>query len=132
MKAAPEKYRLINHPVLGTNSGDGNKGMFIIPHPKIEKYFLQCVISDGAGWEHVSVTIQSTIRKVERCPTWEEMCIVKDIFFEPEETVMQLHPPKSQYVSTHPYCLHLWRPLGIALPLPDPRMVGKVGDNVQK
>lgn len=57
----------------------------------------------GWPWEHVSVSTE------ERCPTWDEMCKVKDWFWDPEEAVFQLHPPKSEYVNTHPYCLHLWR-----------------------
>jgi len=65
---------------------------------------LRVIASAAGGWEHVSVSLRT------RCPTWEEMCYVKGIFFGEEETVMQLHPPKSQYVNHHPYCLHLWRP----------------------
>lgn len=61
-------------------------------------------ISDGGGWDHVSVSFKT------RCPTWGEMCTVKDWVFKPEEAVMQLHPPKSDYRSHHPFCLHLWRP----------------------
>ncbi|WP_456813633.1 MULTISPECIES: DUF7694 domain-containing protein [unclassified Bradyrhizobium] len=45
------------------------------------------------SWEHVAV---STPR---RCPNWEEMCFVKDLFWNEEECVMQLHPPHSQYVN---------------------------------
>jgi len=66
----------------------------------------------GIDWEHVSV---STLK---RCPNWQEMCFIKDLFFDPEETVMQLHPPKSRYVNIHPNCLHLWRPLKAEIPLP--------------
>lgn len=46
------------------------------------------------------------------------MCAVKDMFFKPEETVMQLHPAKSDYINVHPYCLYLWRPHDNAIPLP--------------
>ena len=58
----------------------------------------------GHGWEHVSV---STNR---RTPNWQEMAFVKDLFWDEEETVVQFHPPKSQYVNNHPHCLHLWKP----------------------
>lgn len=27
-----------------------------------------------------------------------------------EETVVQFHPPESEYVNNHLYCLHLWKP----------------------
>lgn len=71
------------------------------------------VASIYGGWDHVSVS-----RKT-RCPTWEEMCALKDLVFEPEETVMQLHPEKSEYVNNHPFCLHLWRPTGdLKIPMP--------------
>lgn len=63
-------------------------------------------------WEHVSVSTAT------RCPTWEEMCFVKSIFWEPEDVVMQLHPRESEYVNCHPYCLHLWRPVGVPIPTP--------------
>ncbi len=48
---------------------------------------------------------------------------VKDLFFEESEAVMQLHPPKKDYVNSHPYCLHLWRPRSIEIPLPNVDMV---------
>lgn len=131
MKAAPEQFRDRKHLVLGSDSSCGNNGFFVIPHPRIDKYFIHCMVSDGMGFEHVSVTIQSKKRKVERCPTWEEMCIVKNTFWSEDETVIQYHPPKSEYVSTHPYCLHLWKPIGIEIPLPNKLMVGVPGDNVQ-
>src|SRR5215831_8512364 len=56
----------------------------------------------GANWEHVSVST------AQRAPRWDEMCWVKDRFWEPEDTVVQYHPPKSLYVNCHPYTLHLW------------------------
>ena len=61
---------------------------------------------DGKPLEHVSVSLD------RRCPTWNEMSMIKDIFWEDEECVVQFHPPKSQYVNTHPYCLHMWRKVG--------------------
>lgn len=77
------------------------------------------IASSGGGWEHVSVHPKNQ----KRCPTWEEMCAVKDMFFEPEEAVMQLHPAHSEYVNIHPYCLHLWRPLEREIPLPPVKFV---------
>lgn len=84
----------------------GNNGAFEIPsqNPLGQQSFLRVIASDGGGWDHVSVSL------IDRCPTWDEMCFVKDFFFEPEETVVQYHPKASEYVNCHPYCLHLWRP----------------------
>jgi len=75
------------------------------------------IISSGTGpgcegWEHVSVSTAS------RTPSWTEMCFVKKMFWRDDECVMQLHPPESDYRSHHPYCLHMWRPLDVAIPMP--------------
>lgn len=67
-----------------------------------------CIASCGGGWDHVSVSMCSQ----KRCPTWDEMCAIKDMFFDPEECVVEYHPPKSRYINNHPFCLHLWRPNG--------------------
>ena len=61
--------------------------------------------ADEDGWEHVSVAPFNRI-----IPSWEDMCRIKDIFFEDEEAAIQMHPPKSQYVNLKDNCLHLWRP----------------------
>jgi len=82
-------------------------------------YEVGCQASNGMGWEHVSVSINR-----KRTPSWEIMNFVKDLFWDKEDTVIQFHPPRSQYVSYHPFCLHLWRPIGTEIPLPDPAMVG--------
>lgn len=67
---------------------------------------------DDGKWEHVSVSYNDENKKL---PSWTEMCAVKDVFWEPEEEVHQIHPKHSQYV--HGYgrkenILHLWRPVG--------------------
>lgn len=82
--------------------------------------FTYCVIeSFGGGWDHVSVSILN----VDRCPRWSEMCMIKDLFFESHENVMQLHPQQDRYVNNHPYCLHLWRPQNQEIPLPPTNFV---------
>lgn len=78
---------------------------------------LKVICSWGMGWDHVSVSLES------RCPSWAEMCWVKDLFFKPEECVVQYHPPESTYKHLHPYCLHLWRPQGAEIPMPSTEMV---------
>lgn len=71
--------------------------------PGIKENALLVIASCGGGWDHVSASFRN------RCPTWDEMCIIKDIFFEAEECVVQFHPPMSKYVNKHPFCLHLWK-----------------------
>lgn len=106
MKDAPnhaaEKFR--NH-AASYGVVDSNNGAFEVPYgSKPHVKVLRVIVSDGGGWDHVSVSLAN------RTPTWEEMCYVKDLFFRSDEVVMQLHPAKSEYVNFHPHCLHLWRP----------------------
>lgn len=67
---------------------------------------------DKDGWEHVSVLPLN----LEVFPSWNDMCFVKDMFWEDEEEVFQIHPKKSKYVNVMPNCLHLWRLKGFELP----------------
>lgn len=124
----PEKYRvtyktLTRFPTLAglvSDSSYGNSGAAIIPNGKGSELFI--IAADGEGWDHVSVTVIGR----DRCPNWEEMCFVKELFWSEEECVIQYHPPASEYVSQHPFCLHLWKPQGIELPLPPKIMVGTI------
>lgn len=81
-----------------------------------EEYFVMA--SDGMEWDHVSISHAKEI------PSWEVMCKVKEMFFEDEEVVMQLHPKKSEYVNMVNTCLHLWRPQNKNIPTPPSIMVG--------
>lgn len=100
---------------LASDDRFGNNGAFMVPY---KRETLAVIVSDQDGWDHVSVSLK------ERCPSWGEMCFVKDQFFEPEEAVMQVHPPRSDYVNYYPTCLHLWRPHNKRIPLPPSWMVG--------
>lgn len=117
----PEKFR-VKTGTMATTARAGNNGLFNIPLPHAQQ--LRVIASDGGFlgeqvWEHVSVSRQ------DRCPTWEEMCAIKSLFWiDPEDCVVQYHPPRSDYVNCHPFCLHLWRPVGITLPRPPSLMVG--------
>lgn len=114
----PEQYR-IRSGRAASDASYGNNGAFVVPL-KTNRQTVHVIASDGAGWQHVSVS------RPDRCPTWAEMCEVKDLFFGPDEWVMQFHPAASDYVNTHPFCLHLWRPVGRDFPLPEPWMVGSL------
>lgn len=91
---------------------------------------VQVIASDGCGWQHVSVSFGP---ESKRCPSWQVMCAVKELFWEPEDAVIQIHPPKSDYVNFHPGCLHLWRCTdGREQPLPPSIFVGPQNATVQK
>ena len=87
---------------------------------------LNFIMSWGAGFEHCSVSMAT------RCPSWEQMCAVKDAFWNDNEVCMQLHPAKKDYVNNHPYCLHIWKPIDKEIPLPPTIMVGIKDDYTSK
>ncbi len=76
------------------------------------------IASWGGGWDHVSVSLAS------RCPTWDEMCWIKELFWAKHESVIQYHPAKNEYVNCHRFCLHLWKPQNTVLPIPPLEFVG--------
>lgn len=106
---------------IGRLASEEGDGAFEIMMPGGEKFFV--IASTGMGWEHVSVSLVR-VNRLKRCPNWEEMCFVKELFWEPEDVVVQYHPAQSEYVKCHEFVLHLWRPTGQELPRPIPAMVG--------
>lgn len=100
MKKAPnaeaERYRVAG-PV-GTNYGS-----FRVPN-RCGAGHLNVLISEGLGWDHVSVSTPT------RVPNWQEMNNVAELFFKDDECLMQLRVPKSEHVNVHNYCLHWFRP----------------------
>jgi hypothetical protein len=119
----PEKQRIVNG-ALASRRTDGNNGAFVV-HLKANLW-AYCIASDGLGWEHVSVSLfkKTAARSIERCPTWEEMCFIKDTFWDEEDCILQFHPPRSEYVNNHPFVLHLWRPTTKKIAVPESILVG--------
>jgi hypothetical protein len=109
MFKVPEKNRVTTGR-LRTDSSYGRNGVFeFSPTPKCQ---YVCIASDEGGWEHVSVEVRASQignKYQTRYPTWNEMCRIKNIFWDEEDTVLQFHPAKSEYVNIHEHVLHLWR-----------------------
>jgi hypothetical protein len=117
-----EKGRVGKHPIVKSGPGD-RWGFFELEFrgSPLGSTVLRVLASEGdeqVPWEHVSVSTRT------RCPTWDEMCFVKDLFFEEDETVIQFHLAKSDYINFHKNCLHLWRPTQEVLPIPPTIAVG--------
>jgi hypothetical protein len=112
----------LRHPDYWASDPGENYGAFeTVPGPCGERLLM--VVSDGKldGWEHVSVSIDRKGRA--RLPNWEEMCFVKNMFWEAEDCVVQYHPPLSRSVNNY-RVLHLWRSLRHDFPQPPMEMVG--------
>lgn len=115
-----EQWRDRRHPIFRTKKGD-MFGVFWIPvrtHEAPLKVLCSPLDTGSEEWEHVSVSLPN------RCPMWEEMCRVKNLFWSPETCVVQYHPPESEYVNNAKYCLHLWRWLPGEFPRPPSILVG--------
>lgn len=104
------------HPLFGKSPNNSLQCFFFV----MRSAGVLRIISSGPAtateglhaWEHVSVSL------VNRCPTWEEMCQVKQMFWRDDEAVVQFHPPKLNYVNDHAFTLHLWKKAGANVELP--------------
>lgn len=125
MFKVPEEHRVTRGP-MQSHPQHGNNGMFIFLSPLdvTNQTKFVCIASDGLGWDHVSVQVTEQGKQEGRCPTWHEMCIVKDMFWAEEACVVQYHPARNEYVNCHPHVLHLWCPQEQELPKPPSFMVG--------
>lgn len=110
-----EKIKENKYLQIKKEGKDGFGGTF---YDKKSRCHLNFIMSWGAGFEHCSVSLPT------RCPSWEQMCAIKELFWEDDEVCMQLHPAKKDYINNHQYCLHIWRPINEEIPMPPSIMVG--------
>lgn len=109
----------VREGAFGSDDSFGCNGAFCL---WIDGQRVKIIASDGMGWKHISVSLQDNPKAT---PRWDLMCKVKDLFFEPEEIAIQIHPAKSEYINNHPGCLHLFRCTdGREQPLPPIWMIG--------
>ncbi len=114
-----DRYRVDMSDHYGSIGDDGN-GVFAIKS-SIDGTTLRVIASNGGDWDHVSVSHRKCV------PNWYEMEQIKRMFFEPDETCMQLHVPASDHINNHANVLHLWRPQLLEIPRPPAIMVGIEG-----
>ena len=120
-------------------------GTFLFPSPLGS--WLTVVSHDGlrndsfnpkaeTGWEHVYVVASERRTdgddcnwySKDRCPTWGEMCLVKDLFWAPHERVVLYHPPLNEYINNYEFSLHLWKWRDGAFPHPSIYLVAEPVD----
>lgn len=103
--------------------GDAGNGCFTVTRRSRGAMLrFVVVVSTDDDWEHLSVSLK------QRTPTWEEMAWIAELFFYPEERLVQYRPPAAEYVNMHPHCLHWWRSVRLTMPAPDPIAVGMLTD----
>lgn len=70
-------------------------------------------------WLHISLAHK------RRLPTYSELKEAKLIFIGEDKLAIQVFPPRNEFVSFHPFCLHLWH-CKTASPIPDFRKFGMI------
>lgn len=78
------------------------------------------ICSHGGGWNHVSICPY----KKSVMPTYYDLCLIKEMFWDEEEAVIHVFPPKSQHVNIMTNCLHLWECYYKEMVLPPSCFVG--------
>lgn len=66
-------------------------------------------------WAHASIS------HPKHYPYWDEILDVRYTFFDEDAEVVQVLPPRSEYVNVSKNCFHLWSPIG--------KRITPVGDN---
>lgn len=91
--------------------GNDKNGWFKIPlDPNYsgERGFYKVIASSGSGWDHVSISlVDNDNYMIERTLRWEEMEMIKRMFFLDNESVVEFHPNEEEYIDEHSYVLHL-------------------------
>lgn len=100
-----DKYR-VKHPFWPQTATSGAFKVFVKQRSFVVLAGIENTGDDGM-MEHISVTPTNQ----KRCPTWDEMAAIKDMFFDSEEEAIQYFPKRSRYINIHEYCLHIWRPV---------------------
>lgn len=115
MKSIEEIKKTPNLFIEAETKNDGMGGKY---YDKYTGKWLNFIFSYQMGWEHLSVSMPS------RTPTWDQMCVMKNIFWKKDEACVEYHPREEDYVNNHKHCLHIWRPTHEPLPTPPSILVG--------
>lgn len=115
MKKIEEIKKTPNLFIEAEAENDGIGGKY---YDKYSGKFLNFIFSYQMDWEHLSVSMPN------KTPSWDQMCMMKNIFWNEDEACAEYHPKKEDYVNNHKHCLHIWKPTNEVLPLPPSILVG--------
>lgn len=109
-----DKYRIRSEEIMDYfgSFGNADEGCFRFRYQGNKRNELQVIACAAEGWDHVSVSLK------KRLPTYKEMRFIKNLFFRADETALEYHVPETDHINIHDYCLHLWRPHDLEIPMP--------------
>lgn len=108
--------QIIQHPRVSVIEADANEGGAFLVRRNSGKP-LRVIASWQLDWDHVSVSLAT------KTPTYQDMKMVRRIFFKDDEWALEYHPPPKDYISVNDNVLHMWRPQSGTIPTPPKYMV---------
>lgn len=79
------------------------RGKWVYPIENTDAVVLSLATLD---WDHIAIDLE----ELGRCPTYPEMCKIKELFWaDSNQLALQIHPSQSDYVDIKHFRLHLWR-----------------------
>lgn len=69
---------------------------------------LRVIRSIDVDQENKRILLHISVSKQHSLPSWEDLVMVKETFSGKESRMFQCLPPRSEWVNSHPYTLHLW------------------------
>lgn len=91
--------------------------------PTMDNLYLKTTCSWTDEWQIVSIEIvDGYYLKQQMYPNWDELCLVKDMYFNPNSSAYLIH---NNAINRDNYKLYLWRNRNEEVCLPNPRLVGE-------
>lgn len=94
---------------------------------KDEKGYYLVKFSQTQDFQRVNVSLLDNDKKmIYRFPTWDEMCEVKETYFDPNWAAIEVHNYKTEMnmKKKEDYSIDIWMPFTKELPLPPTFLVG--------
>lgn len=108
MRPVPNGWREVENYVFNARAFEGINAKTNGIHVIADRTFI-----DGKEWGHVSFSRRN------RMPSYDDLKTVLETFCDLDHVTLQIFPKRAEYVNCHPYCLHLWQPIGFD-PVADP------------
>lgn len=69
-------------------------------------FIVSAGVEDTGRWGPL---LHTSMSYADHDPAWEEIKMVRDVFFPGDVDVQMVLPRKADYVNVHPHCFHLWQ-----------------------
>lgn len=120
------KSNVLEFPLPDKKNYEANENFQYIILPR-KNGFYNVITTETKEWKRVRVSLlDKYYHPLDRYPKWDEMCLIKEMLFNDDEAVIEIHTNDEFKMYEKDYTIDLWRPLNKEMPLPNPDLVGKV------